>query len=105
MFNLLHKLYKETSELVETIYDPIELSHDVKIFVRYNANKALMNLGFDPVYPQEEVNPIVINGLNTETKTHDFFSMKGTGYQKMKTEALKDSDFVFDQPIRGAKVS
>jgi len=31
--------------------------------------------------------------------------MKGTGYQKMKTEALKDSDFVFNQPARGAKVS
>jgi ribonucleoside-diphosphate reductase beta chain len=105
MFNLLHKLYKEAAELIETIYDPLDLSHDVKIFVRYNANKALMNLGFDPVYPHEEVNPLVINGLNTETKTHDFFSMKGTGYQKMKTEALKDSDFVFDQPARGAKIS
>ena len=98
MFNLLHKLYKEQSELIETIYDPVELSSDVKVFVRYNANKALMNLGFDPIYPNEEVNPIVINGLNTETKTHDFFSMKGTGYQKMKTESLKDDDFVFDKP-------
>jgi ribonucleoside-diphosphate reductase beta chain len=98
MFNLLHKLYKEQSELVESIYDAVELTHDVKIFVRYNANKALMNLGFDPIYPNEEVNPIVLNGLNTETKTHDFFSMKGTGYQKMKTETLKDQDFVFEKP-------
>ena len=96
MFNLLHKLYKEQAELVESIYDAVDLSSDVKVFVRYNANKALMNLGFDPIFPQEEMNPIVINGLNTETKTHDFFSMKGTGYQKMKTEALKDSDFFFE---------
>ena len=97
MFNLLHKLYKEQSELVESIYDPVELSHDVKIFVRYNANKALMNLGFDPVYPQEEVNPVIINGLNTETKTMDNFSMKGNGYQKMKSESLKDQDFIFNK--------
>lgn len=98
MFNLLHKLYKEQSELIESIYDPVELSHDVKVFVRYNANKALMNLGFDPIYPQEEVNPVVLNGLNTETKTMDNFSMKGNGYQKMKSESLKDNDFVFDNP-------
>jgi ribonucleoside-diphosphate reductase beta chain len=98
MFNLLHKLYREQSELVETIYDPVELSHDVKIFVRYNANKALMNLGFDPIYPYEEVNPVVLNGLNTETKTMDNFSMKGNGYQKMKSESLKDSDFYFEKP-------
>lgn len=98
MFNLLHKLYREQSELVETIYDPVELAHDVKIFVRYNANKALMNLGFDPVYPNEEVNPVVLNGLNTETKTMDNFSMKGNGYQKMKSESVKDQDFYFEKP-------
>lgn len=95
---LMNALYKEQSELVCTIYDPVELSHDVIVFVRYNANKALMNLGFDPYFQQEEVNPIVINGLNTETKTHDFFSMKGTGYQKMKNESLRDDDFIFDTP-------
>jgi len=96
MFNLFHNLYKEESELVETIYDPVDLAHDVKVFVRYNANKALMNLGFDAVYPYEEVNPVVLNGLNTETKTMDNFSMKGNGYQKMKSESVKDQDFFFD---------
>ena len=101
MLVLLDKLYREQLELTHEIYDSVEIASDVIAFVRYNANKALMNLGFDPVYAKEELNPIVINGLNTETKTHDFFSMKGTGYQKMKTEALKDSDFFFDQPKRG----
>lgn len=92
----LQRIYREEVELIETIYDPVELSHDVKIFVRYNANKALMNLGFDPVFEYEEVNPVVLNGLNTETKTMDNFSMKGNGYQKMKSESLRDSDFYFD---------
>ncbi|AMC94322.1 ribonucleotide-diphosphate reductase [Erysipelothrix larvae] len=94
----LNALYEEEKELIETIYDPVELAHDVKIFVRYNANKAMMNLGFDPFFEYEEVNPVVLNGLNTETKTMDNFSMKGNGYQKMKSESLKDSDFIFDQP-------
>ena len=78
------------------VYDKVDLSHDVKKFVRYNANKALMNLGYEPYFPYEEVNPVVLNGLNTETKTMDNFSMKGNGYQKMKSESLKDEDFYFE---------
>lgn len=97
MYDLMNKLYKEILELVEKIYDPVDLSHDVKIFVRYNCNKALMNLGFEAAFEYEEVNPVVLNGLNTETKTMDYFSMKGNGYQKMKSEALKDDDFNFQK--------
>ncbi|CCV63755.1 Ribonucleoside-diphosphate reductase, beta chain [Alteracholeplasma palmae J233] len=98
LHELLDSLYKEQSELVHEVYGEVDLAHDVNIFVRYNANKALMNLGFDPYFPQEEVNPVVLNGLNTETKTMDNFSMKGNGYQKMKSEALKDTDFIFERP-------
>jgi len=98
MLDFMNKLYKEQEELSETVYDPVDLTHDVKVFVRYNCNKALMNLGFDPHFEQEEVNPVVLNGLNTETKTMDYFSMKGNGYQKMKSVALEDDDFVFAKP-------
>jgi ribonucleoside-diphosphate reductase beta chain len=98
MQDLLQKLYKEQEELSETVYDPVDLTHDVKVFVRYNCNKALMNLGFEPFFEHEEVNPVVLNGLNTETKTMDYFSMKGNGYQKMKSVALDDDDFLFEQP-------
>lgn len=94
----LTTIYEEELELIEEIYDPVGLSHDVKIFVRYNANKAMMNLGFDPYFEYEEVNPVVLNGLNTETKTMDNFSMKGNGYQKMKSESVKDEDFIFNTP-------
>lgn len=98
LIEYLEAIYREEVELIETIYDPVDLSHDVKIFVRYNANKALMNLGFDAYFEYEEVNPVVLNGLNTETKTMDNFSMKGNGYQKMKSEALRDNDFFFNRP-------
>ncbi len=97
MQELLQKLYKEQEELSESVYDPVDLAHDVKVFVRYNCNKALMNLGFEPQFEHEEVNPVVLNGLNTETKTMDYFSMKGNGYQKMKSVALDDDDFNFNK--------
>ena len=99
--DLLYELYELEIALIEEIYDPVDLSHDVKIFVRYNANKALMNLAYEPVFEYEEVNPVVLNGLNTETM--DNFSMKGNGYQKMISEALRDDDFYFEKPSIGKK--
>ncbi|MGD6828988.1 class 1b ribonucleoside-diphosphate reductase subunit beta [Bacillus pumilus] len=93
--NLLNELYENEVEYTEDIYDQVNLSHDVKKFIRYNANKALMNLGFTPYFEEEEINPIVLNGLNTKTKSHDFFSMKGNGYKKATVEPLKDEDFIF----------
>ena len=67
--------------------------------LKYNANRAMENLGYDNRLEVDPVNPIVLNGLSTETKTHDFFSTKGNGYQKGVYESLQDSDFVFDREI------
>ncbi|ADP32255.1 class 1b ribonucleoside-diphosphate reductase subunit beta [Bacillus atrophaeus] len=94
---LLEQLYENELEYTEDLYDQVGLSHDVKKFIRYNANKALMNLGFDSYFEEEEINPIVLNGLNTKTKSHDFFSMKGNGYKKATVEPIKDDDFYFDE--------
>lgn len=93
---LLDEIYIEEVGLIEEIYDKVDLSHDVKIFVRYNANKAMMNLGFDIYFPEEDVNPVVLNGLNTESKVHDYFSNKGNSYSMIETEQLSDDDFNFD---------
>ncbi|TPG68574.1 class 1b ribonucleoside-diphosphate reductase subunit beta [Brevibacillus laterosporus] len=95
-YDLLNKLYLNELLYTEDLYNQVGLAHDVKKFLRYNANKALMNLGFDPYFEEEEINPIVLNGLNTKTKTHDFFSMKGNGYVKAKVEPIRDEDFYFD---------
>ncbi|WP_059103392.1 class 1b ribonucleoside-diphosphate reductase subunit beta [Shouchella shacheensis] len=92
---LLKDLYENELVYTEELYDPVGLAHDVKKFIRYNANKALMNLGFDPYFEEEEINPIILNGLNTKTKSHDFFSMKGNGYKKATVEPLRDDDFFF----------
>lgn len=92
---LLDELYHNELEYTEKLYDEIGLTHEVKKYIRYNANKALMNLGLEPFFPDEEVNPVVLNGIRTETSTHDFFSTKGNGYQKGKVEPLQDKDFAF----------
>lgn len=83
-------------EYVKELYAPLGIEEDVLTFVKYNADKALMNLGYDSLYNVEEheVNPIVINGLNTETNNHDFFSAKGNGYIKsLNIESNTDETF------------
>ncbi|WP_054955372.1 class 1b ribonucleoside-diphosphate reductase subunit beta [Paenibacillus dakarensis] len=91
---LLNDLYRNELEYSEMLYDDIELTHEVKKYIRYNGNKALMNLGLEPIFEEEDVNPVVLNGIRTETSTHDFFSTKGNGYQKGKVEPLHDKDFL-----------
>ncbi|MCP1123014.1 class 1b ribonucleoside-diphosphate reductase subunit beta [Bacillus sp. 3103sda1] len=95
--DLLVELYEIETAYTEEIYTSIGLVEDVNRFVRYNANKGLMNLGLEPHFEEEEINPIVLNGLRTDTKNHDFFSVKGNGYVKAtNVEKLSDDDFVFD---------
>ncbi|GMK48464.1 ribonucleoside-diphosphate reductase subunit beta [Paenibacillus glycanilyticus] len=97
VFALLNTLYENEVVYTDSLYSPIGLQEDVKTYVRYNANKALMNLGFEPHFPEEPVNPIVFNGISTHTKQHDFFSKKGNGYVRtVHIEQLRDEDFVFN---------
>ena len=97
---LLNNLYENELKYTEEVYTEVGLTAEVKEYVRYNGNKALMNLGFDPIFDVKQVNPIVLNGLNTETTQHDFFSKKSTNYEKA-TEIvhLKDDDFKMDMMV------
>ncbi|MFB9325677.1 class 1b ribonucleoside-diphosphate reductase subunit beta [Paenibacillus aurantiacus] len=93
---LLQLLHANEEKYTESLYGTVGLTEEVKKFVRYNANKALMNLGLDPLFPEEDVNPIVFNGISTRTKQHDFFSKKGNGYVRtIHVEPLTDDDFRF----------
>jgi ribonucleoside-diphosphate reductase beta chain len=96
LVGLLRLLHENEERYTEQIYAPIGLVDEVKTFLRYNANKAMMNLGHDPLFDDEEINPIVQNGISTHTKQHDFFSKKGNGYiRALNVEPLKDEDFQF----------
>ena len=45
MYDLLYELYENEERYTEELYDEIGWTEEVKTFLRYNANKALMNLG------------------------------------------------------------
>jgi len=91
---LIQDLMRNEMRYTDEIYGEIGLVEPVNNFLKYNANKALMNLGFEEMYEGVEINPIVKQGLSTETDNHDFFSQKGNGYVKAgKVEKLDDAAF------------
>lgn len=96
MYEIFNKLMENEMNYTKLIYAESGMENEVINFLKYNANRALENLGFDNYYEVEPINPIVLNGLSTETKTHDFFSTKGNGYQKGIYEELEDEDFIVD---------
>jgi ribonucleoside-diphosphate reductase beta chain len=55
-------------------------------------------MGFESRFPHaeiEDINPIVMNGISTETANHDFFSQVGAGYLMGNAEAMDNSDYDF----------
>lgn len=94
MYSIFNALMENEMEYTYLIYNDSGLEEEVINFLKYNANRALENLGFEDFYKADDINPIVLNGLSTETKTHDFFSTKGNGYQKGVYEELEDEDFI-----------
>ena len=98
MYRMLELLFKNEYEYTKMLYDEIGLTEDVMNYVAYNANKALANLGFEPYYEEKSFNPIIENALDTSTKNHDFFSVKGDGYVlALNVEPLTDEDFILDE--------
>ena len=93
--NLLYDLYQNEEKYTHELYDELGWTKDVGIFLRYNANKALMNLGFEPLFEETatDVNPVVMNGISTSTSNHDFFSQVGNGYLLGSVEAMGDDDY------------
>ncbi|MCV3322760.1 class 1b ribonucleoside-diphosphate reductase subunit beta [Pediococcus ethanolidurans] len=100
MFNFLYELYDNEEKYVHVLYDQVGWTDQVLTFTRYNANKALMNLGQNPLFPDTEadVNPIVMNGISTGTANHDFFSQVGNGYRLGQLETMSDKDYDIGEP-------
>lgn len=96
--DLMRDLYEIEIQYAQEIYDPIGWTEDVKMFLRYNANKALANLGFDPMFSDQEtaVNPAILAALDPGgAETHDFFSGSGSSYVMGKAEETTDDDWDF----------
>ncbi|MEL3961502.1 class 1b ribonucleoside-diphosphate reductase subunit beta [Lysinibacillus endophyticus] len=95
-YELLLELYQNELNYTNDVYAETGLCPEVKAYIRYNVNKALMNLGLDTMFPEEEVNQIVMNGIRNEGTTYDFFSQKGSTYAKAKVAPITDDTFRFD---------
>lgn len=100
LFDFLYKLYDNEEKYTHLLYDDVGWTDEVLTFIRYNANKALMNLGQNALFPDTEadVNPIVMNGISTSTSNHDFFSQVGNGYRLGEVEAMNDADYYVAAP-------
>ncbi len=97
-FELLFELYENEVLYTEDLYDGVGLTEDVKKFLRYNANKALMNLGYEVLFPQDEtdVNPAILSALSPNAdENHDFFSGSGSSYVIGKAVNTEDEDWDF----------
>ncbi|QNJ56907.1 ribonucleotide reductase [Mycobacterium phage Reindeer] len=97
-YGLLLELYDNEIEYTQDLYDGVGLTEDVKRFLRYNANKALMNLGYDSLFPRDEidVNPAILAALSPGgDENHDFFSGSGSTYVIGKAENTEDEDWDF----------
>lgn len=97
-FALMFDLYAIEAKYTESLYDGVGLTEDVKHFLHYNANKALMNLGYEPLFPDQvcEVNPAIMAALSPNAdENHDFFSGSGSSYVIGKAVATEDDDWDF----------
>ena len=97
-FGLLFELYENEEEYTDSLYGELGLAEDVKKFLRYNGNKALMNLGYEALFPKEDtdVNPAILAALSPNAdENHDFFSGSGSSYVIGKAVETEDDDWDF----------
>lgn len=97
-FELLFELYENECDYTHDLYDSVGQAEDVKKFLHYNANKALMNLGYEAMFPQSvcDVNPAILSALSPNAdENHDFFSGSGSSYVIGKQVPTEQDDWNF----------
>lgn len=96
--DLLMELYDNEVRYTAELYADTAWAEDVNAFLCYNANKALMNLGYEALFPAEmaDVNPAILAALSPNAdENHDFFSGSGSSYVMGKAVETEDEDWNF----------
>lgn len=95
--SLMYELYENELNYTQEVYDGSGLTEDVKNFLRYNANKALNNLGFEGVFNKDQtsVSAAIMSSLSLGGENHDFFSGAGSTYTQIRAEETTDDDWDF----------
>ena len=97
-FRLLFDLYENEINYTRKLYDVVGWSEDVIKFLHYNANKSLMNLGYEALFPDSvtDVSPAILSALSPDAnENHDFFSGSGSSYVIGKAINTEDEDWDF----------
>lgn len=96
-YELLMELYENEEKYTEDLYDEVGWTEDAKMFLRYNANKALQNLGYEPLFDEDQVDvdPAVLSALSLGSQNGDFFSTTNT-YFIGESESTSDEDWSDD---------
>lgn len=97
-YELLNDLYDNEVDYTRSLYEGVGLVEDVEKFLRYNGNKALMNLGYPALFSSDstDVNPAIIASLSPNAdENHDFFSGSGSSYVMGKAVETDDDDWDF----------
>lgn len=93
---LLKELYENELAYTEKVYNQIGWTAGVKKYLAYNANKAMMNLGYPPFIPEEDAKPeaVILSAMSIDAnETHDFFSGSGSSYVVGRGEETDDDDW------------
>ncbi|MGC0250432.1 class 1b ribonucleoside-diphosphate reductase subunit beta [Pseudactinotalea sp. Z1748] len=96
---MLDEMFEVEEHYTRDLYDPLGLTEDVMAFLRYNANKTLMNLGYPGRFSAAEtnVNPAIVAALSPNSdENHDFFSGSGSSYVVGTAEETSDDDWCWD---------
>ncbi len=97
-YDLLQDLYENELVYSAELYDGVGWTEDVQTFLHYNANKALMNLGYEALFPaaMTGVNPAILSALSPNAdENHDFFSGSGSSYVMGRAVNTEDEDWAF----------
>lgn len=96
IYELGYELFENEIKYTAETYGEIGWAKDVNVFLEYNMNKSLANMGLPPMFPTtaKDVNPVIMNGLSTTSSNHDFFSQVGNGYLLGAVEAVTNEDFI-----------
>lgn len=94
--HLLDDLYDNECHYAEQLYDEVGWTEHVKTYLRYNANKAMANLGYGPIFDPKEtqVEASILSSMTADAnETHDFFSGSGSSYVMGTVEETDDDDW------------
>ena len=97
VYELVDDLMENEYIYTAALYDPLGLTGDVKKYLKYNANKALMALGYPGLYPADDTHfdAAIMSYMDpTSNQNHDFFSGAGSSYQMVDAD-MSDDDWEF----------